>query len=404
MTSKAIITIGESSFEAPIVVGSENEKAIDIGAPARKDRVRDARPGVHEHRVDEERDHLPRRREGHPALPRLPDRAAGARSRTFVEVAYLLIYGELPDAGRARRASRPAHAPLADPRGHEALLRRLPVDGAPDGDPLARWCCSLSTYYPEDARRRRQGRSSTSRSRACIAKIRTIAAFAYKKSIGQPFVYPRNDLEYCGNFLQHDVQRSRRALRGRPRDREARSTCCSSCTPTTSRTARRRRCASSAARTANLFASIAAGICALWGPLHGGANQEVIEMLEAHPATTAATSRSTSTLAKDKNSNFRLMGFGHRVYKNFDPRAKIIKKAGDKVLAKLGINDPLLDIAKQLEEAALDGQLLRRAQAVPERRLLLGHHLPRARLPHQHVHRDVRPRPPARAGSPTGRR
>ena len=146
---------------------------------------------------------------------------------------------------------------------------------------------------------------------------------------------------------------------------------------------------------ANLFASISAGICALWGPLHGGANEEVLDDAARPSGTTAADAKKFVELAKKKDSGFRLMGFGHRVYKNYDPRAKIIKVAADKVLTKMKRPDPLLDIAKHLEEAALHGPVLRRAQALPERRLLQRHHLPRARHPHQHVHGDVRHRPPA---------
>jgi citrate synthase len=184
-----------------------------------------------------------------------------------------------------------------------------------------------------------------------ISKVRTIAAFAYKKSIGQPFVYPRNNLRYCGNFLNMmfsvpaeeyhvdpEIERVMNLLLILHADHEQ------NCSTSTVRLV--------GSAKANLFASISAGICALWGPLHGGANQEVIEMLEQIQRDGGDVKKYVE-LAKVKTSGFRLMGFGHRVYKNFDPRAKIIKEWADRVLAKLGIQDPLLDIAKQLEEAAL---------------------------------------------------
>jgi len=184
-----------------------------------------------------------------------------------------------------------------------------------------------------------------------VSKVRTIAAFAYKKSIGQPFVYPKNSLSYCANFLNMmfsvpaedyevdpELVKVMNLLLILHADHEQ------NCSTSTVRVVGSSR--------ANLFASISAGICALWGPLHGGANQEVLEMLTAIHRDGGGVDKYVA-MAKDKNSHFKLMGFGHRVYKNFDPRAKIIKAAADKVLNKLGKQDPLLDIAMALEEAAL---------------------------------------------------
>jgi citrate synthase len=184
-----------------------------------------------------------------------------------------------------------------------------------------------------------------------LAKVRTIAAFAYKKSIGQPVIYPKNSLDYCANFLHMmfavpsepyevdpELVKTLNLLMILHADHEQ------NCSTSTVRMV--------GSADANLFASIAAGICALWGPKHGGANQEVVEMLQGIVAKGGDVKKAVAA-AKDKNSGFRLMGFGHRVYKNYDPRAKVIKAACDKMLAKRGINDPLLDVAKQLEEAAL---------------------------------------------------
>ncbi|NJM26233.1 MAG: citrate (Si)-synthase, partial [Bacteroidia bacterium] len=184
-----------------------------------------------------------------------------------------------------------------------------------------------------------------------LAKLPTIAAYSFKKSIGQPFVYPQNDLTYCANFLQMmfavpcepyevdpDAVAALNLLLIVHADHEQ------NCSTSTVRMV--------GSSKASIYSSISAGINALWGPLHGGANQEVIVMLENIKNDGGNTDKWIEK-AKDKNDPFRLMGFGHRVYKNFDPRAKIIKKAADDVLNKLGVNDPVLDIAKRLEEVAL---------------------------------------------------
>ena len=215
---------------------------------------------------------------------------------------------------------------------------------------LSAMVCSLSSYYPEslDVRNKEMNDINIAR---LIAKVRTIAAYSYKKSIGQPFVYPKNSLSYCANFLNmmfsvpaepyeidEDVVKVLNQLFILHADHEQ------NCSTSTVRMV--------GSAQANVFASVAAGICALWGPLHGGANQEVLEMLEVIQKDGGDPSKFVE-LAKKKDSGFRLMGFGHRVYKNYDPRAKVIKAACDKVLPKLKRQDPLLDIARHLEEAAL---------------------------------------------------
>jgi citrate synthase len=184
-----------------------------------------------------------------------------------------------------------------------------------------------------------------------ISKVRTIAAYSYKKSVGQPVVYPKNNLNYCANFLNmmfsvpsedyevdEDIARVMNQLLILHADHEQ------NCSTSTVRIV--------GSAHANVFASVAAGICALWGPLHGGANQEVLEMLEIIQKDGGDCSKFID-LAKKKDSGFRLMGFGHRVYKNYDPRAKVIKTACDKVFSKMKKPDPLLDVARKLEEAAL---------------------------------------------------
>jgi citrate synthase len=272
-----------------------------------------------------------------------------AEKSTFVETAYLLIYGSLPKKGELERFSTllTRHSLIHEDMKH--FFDGFPSTAHPMAV-LSSMICSLSTYYPEEHDVNDKEKLDMTIARL-ISKVRTIAAYAYKKSIGQPFIYPRNDLRYCANFfhmmfavpsepyaVDPDVEAAMNLLLILHADHEQ------NCSTSTVRLVGSSR--------ANLFASVAAGILALWGPLHGGANQEVIEMLEQIKAEGGDVKKFVA-LAKDKNSHVRLMGFGHRVYKNFDPRAKLIKAAADKVLSKLGIRDPLLDIAKELEDAAL---------------------------------------------------
>jgi citrate synthase len=209
---------------------------------------------------------------------------------------------------------------------------------------LSAMVASLSAYYPDTQR-------PEENIIRLLAKLPTIASFSYKKCIGQPFIYPRNDLSYTQNFLQmmfavpsepymvnSVVDRALNLLLILHADHEQ------NCSTSTVRMVGSSR--------ANLFSSISAGICALWGPLHGGANQEVLEMLQQIRIDGGDVAKFVR-MAKDKSSNFKLMGFGHRVYKNFDPRATILKKVADEVLTSLGVTDPLLSIAKELEQAAL---------------------------------------------------
>lgn len=272
-----------------------------------------------------------------------------AEKSTFLEVAYLLIYGELPTQQQFEvfRTNVTRHTMI-----HEDLKRLY--DGFPkDSHPMAilsSMILTLSGYYNDQMDPLNPTHREISIIRL-LAKTPTIAAYSYKKSIGQPFVYPRNSLSYVANFLNmmfsvpaEDyfvdpiVEKALDILLILHADHEQ------NCSASTVRLVGSSR--------ANLFAAIASGVCALWGPLHGGANQAVIEMLEMIHQDGGNVDKYVN-MAKDKNSTFRLMGFGHRVYKNFDPRAKIIKKTADEVLNKLGIKDPLLDIAKQLEEHAL---------------------------------------------------
>ncbi len=348
MTEKVEIKLQDSTFEAPIVVGSENEKAIDIASLRAKTGMVTLDPAFMNTASTKSAITFLDGEKGVLRYRGYPIEQIAERSR-FVETSYLIIYGELPTKAELDRFSTnlTRHSLI-----HEDMKHFF--DGFPSAaHPMAvlsSMVCSLSTYYPEEHDINDKEKMDITIARL-ISKVRTIAAYAYKRSIGQPFIYPRNDLKYVANFLHMmfavpsepyavdpEIENAMNLLFILHADHEQ------NCSTSTVRLVGSSR--------ANLFASVAAGILALWGPLHGGANQEVIEMLQQIQAD-GGNVKKYIELAKDKNSNFRLMGFGHRVYKNFDPRAKIIKATADRVLAKLGIQDPLLDIAKELEEAAL---------------------------------------------------
>ncbi len=348
MTEKVEIKLSSGSLELPVIVGTENERAIDIAPLRAKTGLVTIDPAFMNTASTKSAITFLDGEQGILRYRGIPIEQLAEKS-TFVETAYLLIHGNLPTQPELDRFSNllTRHSLI-----HEDMKRFF--DGFPStAHPMAvlsAMTCSLSTYYPEEVDINDKAQVEITFARL-ISKIRTIAAYAYKKSIGQPFVYPRNDLKYCGNFLNMmfsvptepfhidpEIEQAMNLLFILHADHEQ------NCSTSTVRVVGSSR--------ANVFASVAAGILALWGPLHGGANQEVIEMLEKIKADGGNVKKYVE-LAKDKNSDFRLMGFGHRVYKNFDPRAKIIKKTADKILAKLGIQDPLLDIAKELEEAAL---------------------------------------------------
>ncbi len=270
----------------------------------------------------------------------------------FLEVAHLLIYGELP---KRQQLDRFADTLRMHTMLHEDM--RLFYDGFPrDAHPMAILASvvgAMATFYQDalDPNDHEQVDRSIIR---LLAKLPTIAAFAYKKSIGHPFQYPKNKLSYCENFLQmmfgvpsedYDIDKdfvdALNLLLIVHADHEQ------NCSTSTVRMV--------GSSLANLFASVSAGISALWGPLHGGANEACVQMLE-QIRRDGANVKKYVDMAKDKNNNFRLMGFGHRVYKNFDPRAKIIKAACHRILKKQHINDPIFDIALQLEEVALNDE------------------------------------------------
>jgi citrate synthase len=270
-----------------------------------------------------------------------------AEKSNFVETSYLLINGELPTPTQRETFGRmlTRHSLI-----HEDMHQFF-AGYPPTSHPMAvlsAMVTSLSAYYPDCLDRNAPVDLHITR---LLSKVRTIAAFSYKKSIGQPLIYPKNSLNYCGNFLhmmfavpseEYEVspvlEKALNQLLILHADHEQ------NCSTSTVRMV--------GSSGANVYAAIASGILALWGPLHGGANQAVIEMLEEIQHS-GGNFKSFLDDVKNKRGNRRLMGFGHRVYKNYDPRAKILKKMCDEVLAHLGVKDPLLDLAKGMEEIAL---------------------------------------------------
>jgi citrate synthase len=272
-----------------------------------------------------------------------------AERSTFLEVAYLLIYGELPSRAKLESFvdSITRHSLI-----HEEMRRffdSFPKNAHPMAV-LSAGASALSTFYQDSHDPFNPEHVEISIHRL-LAKMPTIASWAYKKSIGQPYVYPRNELPYASNFLNMMFSVPAEPYDVDPAVAEALDLLL------VLHADHEQNCSTSTVRMvgsshANLFASISAGMDALWGPLHGGANQAVIEMLEQIAADGGDVAKYVAR-AKDKDDHFRLMGFGHRVYHNFDPRAKIIKAAADRVLRAMGSSDALFEIAERLEEVAL---------------------------------------------------
>ena len=349
MSETARIILDGKEYELPVIEGTENEKAIDInklraltgyitldsgfkntGSTKSAITFLDGEKGILRYR-------------GYP-IEQLAEKAS------FLEVAYLLIHGELPNASELEYFTESITLHTLVHEDMRRFFEAFPTDAHPMGI-LSSMISSLSTFYPESQNPNRPFKDIELTFHRLIAKLPTLAAQAYKNNLGHPYMYPKNDLSYTENFLHMMfglpsnnytpdpvIDAALNKLLILHADHEQ------NCSASTVRIV--------GSSQANLYSSISAGIAALWGPLHGGANQAVIEMLEQIKEDGGDLQKWIDK-AKDKSDSFRLMGFGHRVYKNFDPRAKIIKKAADDVLEKLGVDDPVLDIAKQLEEVAL---------------------------------------------------
>ena len=352
MSDFAEIIYDGKSYQLPVVEGSEGEKAIDIsklrgasglitidkgfkntGATESAITFLDGEKGILRHR-------------GY-SIEELADKSS------FIEVSYLVIYGELPTQEELRAFKNDITQHTLVHEDVKAILDGFPSKAHPMGV-LSSLVSSLTAFYPKSLDPNRSVEEVNGTIIRLLAKLPTLAAWAFKNRVRQPLVYPNNNLDYCSNFL--------RMMFGLPTEEY-------NIDPVVANALDKllilhadheQNCSASTVRIvgsshASLYASVSAGIAALWGPLHGGANQAVIEMLENIKADGGDVSKYV-VKAKDKSDPFRLMGFGHRVYKNFDPRARIIKKAADDVLNALGIEDPVLEIAQELEAVALKDQ------------------------------------------------
>ncbi len=352
MSDFAEIIYDGKSYQLPVVEGSEGEKAIDIsklrstsglitidkgfkntGSTESAITFLDGEKGILRHR-------------GY-TIEELADKSS------FIEVSYLVIYGELPTKEELASFQNDISQHTLVHEDVKSILDGFPSKAHPMGV-LSSLVSSLTAFYPQSLDPNRSAEEVNGTIIRLIAKLPTLAAWAFKNRVRQPLVYPNNSLDYCSNFL--------RMMFGLPTEEY-------NINPVVANALDKllilhadheQNCSASTVRIvgsshASLYASVSAGIAALWGPLHGGANQAVIEMLENIKADGGDVSKYVAK-AKDKSDPFRLMGFGHRVYKNFDPRARIIKKAADDVLEALGIDDPVLEIAQELEAVALKDQ------------------------------------------------
>jgi citrate synthase len=350
MSEKAQIILNGKTYEFPVVTGSEGEKAIDIsklrdetgyitldfgykntGATTSAITFLDGEQGILSYR-------------GYP-IEQLAEHAS------FVEVAYLLLFGELPNKKQLDEfeGNIRYHSLVHEDMKH--FFEFFPSNAHPMGI-LSAMVNSLSTFYPKSQDPHRPQPQVMRTIYRLIAKMPTLAAISYKNNLGHPYMYPNNKLGYVENFLHMMFALPTEEYKVDPVVADALNKLLilhadheQNCSTSTVRIV--------GSSQSNLYSAVSAGIAALWGPLHGGANQEVIEMLETI-RNDGGDIQKWVNKAKDKNAPFRLFGFGHRVYKNFDPRARIIKKSCDDVLAKLGVNDPVLEIAKALEEVALN--------------------------------------------------
>ncbi|WP_343636536.1 citrate synthase [Fluviicola sp.] len=361
MSKIAKIELDGKVYEFPVVQGTENELAIDIsklrqetgyvtldvgykntGATTSAITFLDGEEGILHYR-------------GYP-IEQLAEKAS------FIEVAYLLIYGDLPTQAQLDEfiSSITKHTLVHEDM--KQFFEAYPAQAHPMGV-LSAMVCSLSTFYPESLDPNRSAEKKNRTILRLLAKLPTLAAWSYKNSMRHPFMYPKNEYDYVKNFLYMMFAMPTEDYKVDPVVVDALNKLLilhadheQNCSTSTVRIV--------GSSQANLYASISAGISALWGPLHGGANQAVIEMLEKIHNDGGDVDKWVLK-AKDKDDPFRLMGFGHRVYKNFDPRATIIKKAADDVLEKLKIDDPLLEIAKKLEKVALEDEYFKSRSLYP---------------------------------------
>ncbi len=346
---KAQFILGGKEYDLPVLVGTENEKAVDISSLRSDSSYITLDNGFGNTGACASAITF---LNGEKAILRyrgIPIEQIAEKS-TFVETSYLLIEGELPTKDELKQYEHSFSHHFSLHKDILDFFSTYPQTDHPMGL-LSAMVCSLSGYYPELLKSELTPEEVKQTAVELLAKVSTITAYTHKKSVGEDLVPPRQDLDYVSNFLhmmfsnpgeeykiEEEVHSALETLFILHADHE-------------------QNCSTSAVRLvgsswANLFASISAGVCALWGPLHGGANQRVMEMLIQIHNQGGSVAKFIDK-AKDPEDNYRLMGFGHRVYKNYDPRATLIKKRTYDLFDKLGIHDPLLDVAVKLEEAVL---------------------------------------------------
>jgi citrate synthase len=348
MPEKAVLSIGDQQIELPVLVGTEGERAIDISRLRETTGLITYDPSLSNTGVcksaityiDGEQGIL--RYRGIP-IDQFTD------DPNFVEAAWLLIFGRLPRQEELDRFSRLLTANELLHEGVKHQFQHIPSD-APPMALLSATLNNLACYHPQFVTFA-DSDSFEEMAARLISKVRTIAAFSYRRSLGLPFIYPDPNLRYCANFLHMMFSIPYQQYIVTPEIEDALNLVFilhadheQNCSTSTARVVGSAR--------ANLFASCAAAVCALWGPLHGGANVEVVEMLQ-QILKGGMSAEECIAAAKDKANPFKLFGFGHRIYKNFDPRATILKAACDTVLSQIRRKDPLVDIARKLEELAL---------------------------------------------------
>lgn len=349
MAKTAQLVYDGKTYELPVVEGTEDEIAVDINDLLERSGLITLDLGYKNTGatksaitfLDGEKGILRYRGYGIEEL---------AAKSNFLEVAHLLIFGELPNKEQNAKFSNDIKNHTLVHEDVKKILDGFPSTAHPMGV-LASLFCSQTAFYPESLDPNRSAEGVYLSIVRSLAKMPTFAAWAYKNAVGHPVNYPDNSLDYCARFMKMMFALPAEDYHADPVVADALDKLLilhadheQNCSTSTVRIV--------GSSKASIYSSISAGINALWGPLHGGANQEVIVMLENIKKDGGNTDKWIEK-AKDKNDPFRLMGFGHRVYKNFDPRAKIIKKAADDVLKKLGINDPVLEIAQKLEDVAL---------------------------------------------------
>jgi len=361
MSKKAELHYEGKVYELPVLEGTEHEKALDISKLRSQSGLITLDSGFKNTGSCESAITFLNGEEGILRYRGYSIEELAEKS-TFLEVAFLLIYSELPTEKELANFTKDISEHSLVHEDVRSILDGFPSKAHPMGV-LSSLVSSLTAFYPKSLDPNRSSDQVNGTVIRAIAKLPTLAAWSYKNRVRQPIVYPKNNLDYSANFMQMMfalpttdyvvspvITKAIDKLLILHADHEQ------NCSTSTVRVV--------GSSHASLYASVSAGIAALWGPLHGGANQAVIEMLEAIKEDGGDVEKYI-TKAKDKNDPFRLMGFGHRVYKSFDPRAKIIKKAADDVLKELKIDDPVLDIAKKLERVALEDDYFKSRNLYP---------------------------------------